>query len=145
MNTSTTISFVRFPILTVRSAQRWPSISEDKRLSETCSDCLLTGFRLVFADSNDDVDSILRCSIQVVVDYLLDTVGISDLGVEGGSGVVRNHSVATTKGVLHGPPGVIAGSRLDIPDISGVSAELTTVHSLGDCVFVADRTTSGVH
>jgi len=109
------------------------------------SDRSLTGFRLVLAESNDEVGRVLGCSVQVVVDYLFDTVGISDLGVEGCSGVVRNHPVATARGVLHGPPGVIAGSRLDIPDIPRVSAELAALYGLGDCVFVADRTTSGVH
>jgi hypothetical protein len=40
---------------------------------------------------------------------------------------------------------VILGSRLDIPDIPGVSIELATLDGLGDRLLVADRATSGVH
>ena len=84
-------------------------------------------------------------SVQIVADNLLDTIGVSDLGVEGCPGVVRYHPVTTAQGVLHGPPRVIAGSGLDVPDIPGVSSELAALYGPGDCVSITDRTTSGVH
>ena len=105
----------------------------------------LTSFCLVLANSDDDIGRILGSSIQIVIDNLPGPTGVSGLGVEGSAGVVRYHSVTTAQWILHGSPGVITGSRLDIPDIPGVSVELTTLYSLSDCPFVADRATSGVH
>ena len=109
------------------------------------SDGSLTGSCLVLADSNYYIGRVLRSSVQIVIDDLLDTIGVSDLGVEGCPGVVRYHPVTTTQGVLHGPPWVVAGSRLDVPDIPGVPPELAAPYSSGDCVFITDRATSGVH
>jgi len=105
----------------------------------------LTSTRLVLANPHDDIGTVLGFSVQVVIDDLLDTIGISDLGVESGSRIVRDHPVTTAQGVLYCSPGVISGSRLDVPDVPGVSVELAALYSRGDCVLVADRATSGVH
>lgn len=109
------------------------------------SDRSLTGLRLILADSNDDVCRIFRFSVQVVVKDLLDTGGVSDLGVESGARIVRYHPITTTQRVLHGPPGMIARSRLDVPDIPGVPVELTGLNGSHYRVLVADRATSSVH
>ena len=109
------------------------------------SDGSLTGSCLVLADSNYDIGRVLRSSVQIVIDDLLDTIGVSDLGAEGCPRVVRYHPVTTTQGVLHSPSWVVAGNRLDVPDIPGVPPELTAPYSSGDCVFITDRATSGVH
>ena len=109
------------------------------------SDRSLTGLRLIPADPNDHVHRILGFVIQIVVKDLLDPSGVSDLCVESGAGVVRYHSVAPAQRVLHGPPWMIAGSRLDVPDIPRVSIESTTLNGPRYRVLVADRATSGVH
>jgi len=87
----------------------------------------------------------LGSSVQVVINDLLDTIGVSGLGIESCARVVRYHPVTTTQGVLHGSPGVISGSGLDVPDVPRVSIEFTALDGRGDCFFVADRATSGVH
>lgn len=105
----------------------------------------LTSTRFILANPHDDIGTVLGSSVQVVIDDLLDTIGVSGLGVESGSRVVRYHPVTTTQRVLHSSPGVISGSRLDVPDVPGVPVELTALYSCGYCVLVADRATSGVH
>jgi len=94
-------------------------------------------------------DEVVRRSDGLAVEegreHVLHTSRIAGLGVEGGAGVVRYHSVATAQRVLHSPPWVIARSRLDVPDIPRVPSELTVLYSPGDCIFITDRTTSGVH
>ena len=105
----------------------------------------LTGFRLVLANSNDNIGGLLGFSVQVVIDDLFGTIGVSGLGVESGARVVRHHPVTAAQGILHGPPGVILGSGLDIPDVPGVPIELTTLYGCSDCFLVTDRATSGVH
>lgn len=67
------------------------------------------------------------------------------MGIESGPGIVRYHSVTSAQGILHGPPRVIAGGRLDIPNIPGVSVKMTAFNCLCHRVLVADRTASGVH
>ena len=105
----------------------------------------LTSTRLVLANPDDDICSVLGSTVQVVIHNLLDTIGVSDLGVESGARVVGYHPVTTAQGVLHGPPWVISGSRLDVPDVPRVSVELAALHSRGDCGFIANRATGGVH
>ena len=109
------------------------------------SDGSLAGSCLVLADSSYDIGRVLGSPVQIVIDDLLDTIGVSDLGAEGCPRVVGYHPVTTTQGVLHGPSWVVAGNRLDVPDIPGVSPELAARHSLGDRVFITDCATSGVH
>ena len=108
-------------------------------------DYSLTGLRLVLSNSNDNIDGFLRFSTQVVINDLLDTSGISDLGVESCTGIVGYHPVTSAQGVLHGPPGVIRGSGLHIPDIPGVTVELTTLECPGYRALIADRTASSVY
>lgn len=83
--------------------------------------------------------------VEIVLNDLLGAVGVSALGVESGARVMGDHPVTTTEGVLHGPPGVVLGSGLDIPDIAGITPKLTALDSLSDGILVADGTTSGVH
>jgi len=55
---------------------------------------------------------------EIVFEDALSTIGVASLGIEGRSGVVRNHSVTTAKGVLDSTPDMVFGSGLDIPDIA---------------------------
>ena len=105
----------------------------------------LTGFRLVLAYSNNDIDSVLGSSVQVVVDNLLDAIGVSGLSIESGAGVVRHHPVTAAQWILHGPPGVVFWGRLDVPNVPGVPVEFTALYCSGDCILIADRAASGVH
>ena len=102
------------------------------------------GLGLVLADANDDVLGVLSLVGEVVFEDALGTVGVTGLGVEGGSGVVGNHTVSTSEGVLHGAPDVVLGCGLDVPDVTRVSRELTAGQSGGNGVLVANSATGGV-
>lgn len=81
----------------------------------------LTSFTLVLPKADDDILRLLRLTSEVVFEDALGTVRITSLGIEGGAGVVRNHTVTATEGVLHGTPNMVFGSGLFVPDIAGVT------------------------
>ena len=58
---------------------------------------------------------------------------------------MRGHPIATAQGVLHGPPGVILGCRLDVPDVTSVPIELARLEGLCDVLRLADGATSCVY
>ena len=105
----------------------------------------LTSLRLVATHTDDNVLWFLRGARKVVVDDALRSLSIARLRVESSARVVRDHAVTTTNGVLHVPPWVILGGRLDIPDITRVSRQLPALERLCDGIPVADRSTGGVH
>jgi len=106
---------------------------------------LAVSFGLIFAKANNDILRFLGLVSQVVLKNALGTVGIASLSIEGGTRIVRHHSVSTAEGVLHCAPDVILGSRLDVPNITRISRQLTTLESLSNSIFVADGTTSSVN
>lgn len=58
---------------------------------------------------------------------------------------MRDHAVSGAERVLHRAPWVVLRRRLDVPDISGVAAELTRLDSRSNGISVADGTTRGVY
>lgn len=94
---------------------------------------------------NDDVRRLLRLVVEVILQDLLGTIGIAELRVEGGTGVMRDHPIATAERVLHRTPRVVLGRRLDIPYITRISVDLASLDSCSHGLLVTDRTTGGVH
>ena len=64
---------------------------------------------------DDDIGWVLLGAVEEVLDDRLGALGVTLLGVEGGSRVVGNHAVTSTQGVGHGAPRVVARSGLDVP------------------------------
>lgn len=105
---------------------------------------VLTRVATPLANTDDDVAGLLLLAFQVVVQNDLGTLSVSRLRVQGGTGVMGNHAVSASEGILHRAPDVIARSRLLVPDVSSVTAELAGFECCGNSILVADGTTSGV-
>lgn len=75
----------------------------------------------VLAITNDDVASFLGLVVKVVVDDALRATRVAVLCVERRARVVGNHAVATAERVLDRSPDVVAGCRLNIPDVTRVA------------------------
>lgn len=54
------------------------------------------------------------------------------------------HSITTTKRVEHRAPRVILWCRLDIPHITSISVQLTTLHGGGDVFRITDRSSGSI-
>jgi hypothetical protein len=106
---------------------------------------LLTSLGLVARLANDDILRLLGFAREVVLNDGLGASSITSLSIECRSRVVGYHAVTTIKRVLHRPPSVVLGCRLNVPHVTGVAVKLTTLDGLGDSVLVADRTTGGVN
>lgn len=104
----------------------------------------LTGLSLVLAEPNDDIRGILLLPGEVVFKDLLGASSISSLGIKSGTRIVRNHSIPTSERILHGPPWVVFGCGLDIPDIARVTCEVPTLQGSGNSIGIANGTTSSV-
>ena len=76
---------------------------------------------LVLANADDDVTGFLRLVSEVVLDDVPRSTGITCLSVERRTRVVRNHAVATAERVLDRSPDMVAGCRLDVPDVTRVA------------------------
>lgn len=87
----------------------------------------------------------MRLVVEVILQDLLGTIGVAELRIEGGTGVMRDHAIATAERVLHRTPRVVLGRRLDIPYITRIAVDLACLDSCSDGLLVTDRTTSGVH
>lgn len=92
----------------------------------------------------DDVLGLLVFTGEVVLEDALGSGSVASLRIEGRPGVMRDHTVTTTEGVLHGTPDVVLRGRLDVPDIAGVTRKVTAGQSTGNSILVTDGTTSGV-
>jgi hypothetical protein len=94
-------------------------------------------------------DQVLRpvvlATAPVRVQDVLDTSGVALLGIDRGTGHVRNSGVATTPvGVLGVAERVVLGSWLREPNITAVTTELAVLERLGDILLDDDGTTGGV-
>jgi hypothetical protein len=89
--------------------------------------------------------AVVVLSGQVAVQDGLDTIGISLLGVQGRSGHVRHHGVATSEGVLGVAQWVVLWCGLREPHIATIAAQVAGLEGLGDVLLDDDSTTSSVN
>ena len=93
-------------------------------------------------------DQVLRAVVlttgEVAVQDVLGTVGVTDLGIDGGTGHVGNHGVTTAPGVLGVAKRVVLGGGLGEPDITTVSAKVAGLEGLGNILLDNNSTTGGV-
>lgn len=95
--------------------------------------------------NNQILRAVVVATREVAVQNVLGTLGITDLGINGGTRHVGNHGVTTAPGVLSVTERVILGSGLGEPDITTISAEVTRLKSLSDVLLDDDSATSGVN
>ncbi len=105
---------------------------------------LTIGLSSVISLLNDDVCRVLRFAVNEVLENLLGTVGVSLLGIQRRTGDVGGHGVTATEVVLGSSPWVILGGRLNIPDITSVTTQLTGLQGLCNVFGYTDSSTSGV-
>lgn len=87
----------------------------------------------IISVDNDNITWSLFLALEVVFKDLLDTRGVSGLGIESSTGHMWDHCVSTGAAlVLHGAPGVILGSGLREPDITAVSTEMARFNCLSN-------------
>ncbi len=93
-------------------------------------------------------NQVLRLVIEaagvVAVQNGLDTVGVANLSVDGGTRHVRNRCVTATPGVLSVAERVVLGGRLREPDVTTVATEVAGLESLGNILLDNDSTTGSV-
>lgn len=87
---------------------------------------------------------VVEAAREVTVQDLLGTLGVPDLSVDGGTGHVGNHGVATAPGALDITERVVLGSGLREPDVTTVASQVTRLDGLGDIFLDDDGTTGGV-
>ena len=75
---------------------------------------------------------------------VLDTSGVTSLGIDGGSRHVRNGGISTSPWVLGVTHRVVLWCWLDVPDVATVTTELTRLESLCDILLDDNGTTGGV-
>jgi len=99
---------------------------------------------VVTADNDEILWAVVVLAREVRLEDSLGTVGVSLLGVEGGTGHVRNHGVSTTEWVGGVTEWVVLWSWLWEPDITTVTTEVTRLEGLSDILLDDDGTTGGV-
>ena len=106
--------------------------------------CTLTvGLRRIIAINNNQIlRTIVVLAREVGLENSLGAIGISLLGIEGGSRHVRNHGVSAAEGVLGVAERVVCGCWLREPDISSVATQVAALESFGH-VFLDDDGSSG--
>lgn len=88
--------------------------------------------------------AVVLAAREVALQDALDTLGVADLGVDGGAGHVRHHGVATAQRVGDVAERVVLGSGLREPHVTTVAAEVAGPDGLSDVLLDDDGTTSGV-
>lgn len=88
--------------------------------------------------------SVVFSSREVALQDGLGACGVSFLGIDGGSGHVRNHGVAASPWVLGSSEWVVLGCGLREPDVTSVSVELTGLEGLCDILLDDNGATSSV-
>lgn len=93
-------------------------------------------------------DQVLRSVVMLASEVAgkdsLGTVGIALLGIERGTGHVRDHGITATEGVHGGTQRVVAGSGLGEPDITTIASKVARLEGLGNILLDDNGTTSGV-
>lgn len=87
---------------------------------------------------------VVEAAREVTVQDLLGTLGVTDLGVDGGTRHVRDHSVAATPGALDVTERVVLGSGLREPDVTTVTSQVAGLDGFGDVLLDDDGATGGV-
>lgn len=80
---------------------------------------------------DDQVGRFLLFAVEESLQDLLSSLGVSSLGIEGGTTVVRGHTVPSLQVVAHGSPRVVAGCRLRVPDVTSVEVDLARFEGFG--------------
>ena len=94
---------------------------------------------------NQILRAVVLTTGEVRVQDVLGTLGVADLGVDGGTRHVGDHGVTTAPGVLGVAERVILRSGLGEPNITTVATELTGLQSLGDVLLDDDGATGRVN
>lgn len=81
---------------------------------------------------------------EVALENGLGAIGVTLLGIDRGTGHVRDHGVAAAPGVLGVAQRVVVGSGLREPDITTVTSEVAALKSLSDVFLDDDGATSSV-
>ena len=93
---------------------------------------------------NEVLGAVVVAAREVTLEDGLGAVGVADLGVDRGTGHVRDHGVAAAPGALDSAQRVVGGGGLGEPDITTVSAEVARLDGLGDILLDDNGTASGV-
>jgi len=100
---------------------------------------------IVSVVDNEILWVVVVLAAEVALEDGLGAVGVSLLGIEGGTGHVRNHGVTATEWVLDSSEWVVSGSWLWEPDITTVTAEVARLDSLSNILLDDDSTTGSVN
>lgn len=87
---------------------------------------------------------VVEAAREVAVQNVLGTLGVTDLGVDGGTRHVRDHGVAAAPGALDVTERVVLGSGLREPDVTTVASQVAGLDGFGDVLLDNDGTTGGV-
>jgi len=94
---------------------------------------------------NEVLGPVVLATAEVLIQDVLDTGGVALLGVDRGTGHVRDGGVSAAPGAVGGvAERVVLGCRLREPDVTTVTAKLAVLERLGDVLLDDDGTTSGV-
>lgn len=91
--------------------------------------------------------AVVVLAAEVALEDGLGAVGVALLGVERGTGHVRNGGVAGAAApaeVAGGAEGVVLGRGLGEPDVTAVAAELAGLEGVGDVFLDDDGAAGGV-
>lgn len=94
----------------------------------------------------DDICGLLLLAFEVAGEDILDTIGVSLLGVEGGTGVMSDHGISAVLFLaveLHCSPWVVLRGGLLLPDITTVASDVALVDGISDVLSDANSTTIG--
>jgi len=94
--------------------------------------------------NNQILWSVVVLATQIALQDSLGAVCVSLLGIEGGTGHVRNHCVSAAEWVLCVSEWVVLWCWLREPDVSSITAEVAGLESICDILLDDDRTTGSV-
>lgn len=99
----------------------------------------------VVALVDDEVlGAVVVAAREVALEDALGAVGVALLGVERGTGDVRDHGVTAAEGVLGVAERVVLGRGLREPHITTVATKVTALEGGGDVLLDDDGATGGV-
>lgn len=93
---------------------------------------------------NQVLSAVVMLAGEVAGENSLGAIGVTLLGIEGGTGHVRNHGVAATEGVLSSAEDVVTRSGLGEPDVTTVTGEVAGLEGSGDVLLNNDGATGSV-
>jgi hypothetical protein len=90
------------------------------------------------------LSAVVVLASEVAGEDSLGAIGVTLLGVEGGTGHVRNHGVTAAEGVLGSAEDVVTRSGLGEPDITTVTGKVAGLEGGSDILLDDDGATGGV-